>query len=384
MGATDILVHKYLGPQADPSSTSAITPANTNQSVLNIQDLLFVENRDRVYEPDVYKLRGIYNVTDQDFDLSQFGLFLTAGTLFITFHINDMVQALGRKIMNGDVLELVHLTDYFALNTDLPTALKRFYVVSDCTNSSEGFSPTWWPHLWRCKMSPLVDSQEFKQITNAIIPPNDNGGVNPGNVATPLGDLLSTLNTYTNINDAVVQQAEQDVPASGYDTSKLYMKPVDGPSGSGGDVITTADDFSTTSPHDIDAAGGAVNIDNTIATPDGKVEGYLTGDGTAPNGLPVGAGINFPTSPLEGDYFLRLDYVPNRLFRYNGARWVKIEDNVRTSLTPGAPANRRQVNTFVDNPNVWVGKNTDPKTNAPEIVQERQSLSKAFRPKSDN
>ena len=41
----------------------------------------------------------------------------------------------------------------------------------------------------------------------------------------------------------------------------------------------------------------------------------------------------FLLSQVEGDYFLRVDMLPNRLFRYDGRRWVKMEDNVRMTLT---------------------------------------------------
>jgi hypothetical protein len=51
---------------------------------------------------------------------------------------------------------------------------------------------------------------------------------------------------------------------------------------------------------------------------------------------------------VTGDYFLRLDYVPNRLFRYDSRRWVKIEDGLRTNLTPG-PTNTTQRSGFVNN-----------------------------------
>ena len=64
----------------------------------------------------VYQLRGIYNVQDIDFDLTQFGLFLANDTLFINFHMNDMIDTLGRKLMSGDVLELPHLKDFHPLD----------------------------------------------------------------------------------------------------------------------------------------------------------------------------------------------------------------------------------------------------------------------------
>ena len=93
--------------------TDAAKPSYVNQSAQNIQDLLFLENRDRKYDTDVYSMRGIYQVQDITFDLSQFGMFLQTGTLFMVFHINDMVATIGRKLMPGDVIELMHLKDYY-------------------------------------------------------------------------------------------------------------------------------------------------------------------------------------------------------------------------------------------------------------------------------
>jgi hypothetical protein len=61
----------------------------------------------------------------------------------------------------------------------------------------------------------------------------------------------------------------------------------------------------------------------------------------------VAAGIAFPYSPGVGDFYLRLDYVPNRLFRYDGRRWVKVEDSVRTNLTPGTE-NQTQLSGFIN------------------------------------
>jgi hypothetical protein len=49
-----------------------------------------------------------------------------------------------------------------------PTALKRYYVMQDATRAAEGFAPTWYPHLWRVKLQPLVDSQEYKDIINTL------------------------------------------------------------------------------------------------------------------------------------------------------------------------------------------------------------------------
>jgi len=92
--------------------------------------------------------------------------------------------------------------------------------------------------------------------------------------------------------------------------------------------------------------------------------------------LPVTPGVNFPSVAYEGDYCLRLDYFPNRLFRYNGRTWIKIEDSVRTNLTNG-PQNSTLRSTFVNN--TYTVSTTD-QGNIPS----RQSLSELLVPKADN
>ena len=141
-GATDLYIHKYLGPTNQGPSVDATQPQYDSLDPTHIQDLLFMENRDRTYEPDIIRLRGHYNVQNLDFDLSQFGLFLNNDILFITVHYNTMIDLIGRKLIVGDVLELPHLLDYNPLNDKIPTSLRRFYQVTDGNYASEGFSPT--------------------------------------------------------------------------------------------------------------------------------------------------------------------------------------------------------------------------------------------------
>ena len=344
-------------------STDATQPSYANQSEKNIQDLLWLENRDRKYDKDVYKMRGIYQRADQDFDLSQFGLFLQTGTVFMVFHLRDMVDQIGRKLISGDVLEFQHLKDYDALNEDVPTALKRYYVVGDASFASEGFSPTWWPHLWRVKLNPLVDSQEYKDILN-----NVKAGI--GTDST-VGQILSTYNQYLDINQAIITQAEVDVPESGYNTAAFFNLPTKELHGEPIGLKETSDDTS------IGADNTSRTADSGIASPKKKVEGYLTGDGIAPNSLVTGAGVAFPPNPMQGDYFLRLDYLPNRLFRFNGGVWAKIEDAVRTNLTPGAGNNQTQRMSYVNNTNTYRDGNRN-------VKNELQPLSRVLTPKADN
>jgi hypothetical protein len=348
VGGVDMYVHKFLGPKTPAVATGDATqPVYATQSEKNIQDLLFLENRDRSYSPDVYVMRGIYNVQDIDFDLSQFGLFLNNDTLFITFHMQNMVDNLGRKLMNGDVLELPHLKDYYSLDSDLPAALKRFYVVTDAARPAEGYSATWYPHLWRVKCTPLIDSREYADILGK---PGSDGSGGTGS----LSDLLSTYKTDIAINDAIITQAEAEVKKSGYDVDPFY-------------VIKKNDEAMAA-----DRLNMPVNQDMNYY----EVGSYLTGDGIPPNGMPVTPGVAFPTGPATGDFCLRLDYFPNRLFKYNGKNWIKVEDNVRTQLTPG-PDVKTQRSSFVNNLNKTA-------TSDRGLINERQSLSDALRPKEDD
>jgi hypothetical protein len=359
VGGTDINIHKYLGPQnPDTGTATADQPQYDAVKETNIQDLLFLENRDRKYDPDIYTMRGIYNVQDIDFDLSQFGLFLSNDTLFLTIHINSSVKTLGRKIMSGDVIELPHLKDEYAAN-DYSFALKRFYVVEDVNRAAEGFSQTWYPHLYRLKLKQIYDGQEYAEILDL---PAEEGS------DTTLRDILSTYEKEMQINAAVVAQAESDAPKSGYDISHYYTVSTND---DGSVALTTADET------DLDASNITYTADEIVSRPEREgYTGYLVGTGdAAPNGAPFGFGISFPRENVQGDFYLRTDFLPNRMFRYDGQRWVKVNDDIRMTLS-NTLERQTQKSSFINN--------TSTNTIGGEVVEERQSLSKALRPKADN
>jgi hypothetical protein len=582
VGGTDVLIHKYLGPGSSPAwnsttsykvgDTAAINnrvyravkahtdqqppnstywdfvrqgtpsqPIYSSDNVFNIQDLLFLENRDRKYSQDIYVLRGIYNVQDIDFNLSQFGLFLQNDTIFVTFHINDTVDKVGRKLISGDVIELPHLKDDYAGN-DLQYALKRFYVVEEVNRASEGFSVTWYPHLYRAKCKPLVDSQEYKDILDGlasddnyrgtwkdgvtyypgdvvlsddgvkyvcidpiaepwdtaiayypgdfitfngekyivvdnsvpawngdttympgdtftgpdgkiytvldtpetqfgvvgVLPPDaavyetvlGTGvvGVDPENsdrfksvdvvnngitnvfppnttyweISQTLRDVMSTYEREMQITEAVLNQAELDSPKSGPDTTKLYslQKGEDGLP-----EIVTVDSTALDASEGTQATddeenllfnedGSPVFVGNTASTvlQTASKLGYhgiiYEGDGVPHNGAPFTAGISFPANPVKGQFCLRKDYLPHRLFRFNGTRWAKVEDKVRMTMNnlgesdvglgdrfEGKDARQTLRTSFVNNTNTAKIDGRD--------VKERQSLSQALKPEAD-
>jgi hypothetical protein len=529
-GSTDLYVHKYLGPTDQGASIDYTQPQYDVLNPTNIQDLLFLENRDRSYDPNIYRLRGHYNVQNLDFDLSQFGLFLNNDIIFITVHYNDMIDLVGRKLMVGDVIELPHLLDYNPLKETIPVALKRFMQITDANYASEGFSPTWFPHLWRIKCEPLVDSEEFSQILSEpinqdnylgiwdktktypagyVITYGDKNyisktevpiGIAPPNntyweldTASNLKDILATYNKNIDINNAVLEEAARLVPKAGYDRRNLYIVPTYGEfesnsqlsqknnqpappvnvvidsNGAPGTTSTTGtvayvrnskyknpspvikiskaaiksiwdmtadmgyeklDVFNTVNlekikvaPSRTDTNSGPVSgdnilsvysmgqitgpygtADNTYATADanpvlpgftgtistemdwradadpafqyisrssprsfGYSAGYLDGTAEAPNGFPTGAGISFPQNPQVGDYYLRIDYFPQILYRWNGRLWVRISTNVRTE-TGFTQLDQSQLSGFINN-------TSETKLTDGTYVPQRQALS---------
>jgi len=314
-GGTGVFVHKYIGVNdPDTSETSEVF----------IQDLLLLENRDRKYDKNVYELRGQYNLSDNDgYDLTQFGLFLANDMVFMNFHIESMVDTLGRKLMAGDVLELPHLRD--DLQLDDADAINRFYVVKEGSRPSEGYDPRWWPHLWRVKLGTITDSQEYRDLLGS------------GEDCDDLRNLVSKYEKEIAINDALIEQAEQDVKYDPQyrDNVHLYYDP---------------------------------------ELPDRPTIGFdygAAGD-VPPNGIQLsGSGNVFPIEGInEGDYFLRTDFNPNRLFQKQGDRWAKISDDNRFAW---AAANRA-LTTFINNDEKTEytdGQIADVKTNMSQVVKPR-------------
>ena len=260
-GGTALLIHKYVG---------SIDETDTNYDPANppIQDLLFMENRDRRYETTVFELRGTYTVTDQDFDLSQFGMFLGTDQSIFQVHINDMVERLGRKLMTGDVIELPHMREDLLLEEE-SEAVNQYWVVQEGSKSSEGFDPGWWPHIWRIRCKQLQDTQEYTDIFGT------------GEEVNDLKNMLSTYSKELDINEAIVKEAQENVPGRYYDYRKNNLEFAVENSENPNDV-----DFST-----------------------------------------VDTGISFPQYPDDNAFFLRTDYSPQRLFQYRDNKWYKIEDD---------------------------------------------------------
>lgn len=329
VGGTRIFIHKYAGPvsQGDSGDLTQNSTITTNEST--IQDLLFLENRDRNYDADIIEIKASYTLSDIDFNLTQFGIMMSTNTLFLNFHINQMIDRLGRKIMPGDVLEIEHRKEDMVLSETTPY-INAYYVVKDTARAADGYSPTWFAHIWRVRAEPLTDSPEYKQILNQI---QNNGQT--------LKDLISNGNITDAINQIIQDQAAAEVPTRNFDSSNLY----------------------------IETAGNRLPTNNLLSWP-------LNGDGIPPNQNDVApSGRRFPDSPTIGDYFLRTDYNPPRLFIRETNKWCKVEDNWRDR--PWSPASRT-LEDHLENTSV-----TEISPNPIDIFLERQPIHNPIPKKPD-
>ncbi len=345
-----ILVHMYEGPTIDSTGS-------TDTTVTSIQDVLFLENTARKYNPDVMELRGHHQPQDVNYDLSQFGIFLSSDMIRLQFHFTDMMDTLGRKLIAGDVLEFPSMRDVPIF--DNAVGINRYYVVQDALYAAAGYGQTWFPHVWLVRAKLMTASPEFTQITDQAATGETAGGVGQGigimpegytSTSNPNGDpglvcnpnITASLNIFCkliNITDQNVLEAAKDAffDPKFFESANLWIY--------------------------IDPATGYPVIGSD----------YFSGDGEPPNGAPLkGAGITFPPDLVDGDYYLRIDYFPERLYQKQGNCYKLIEVNVLKNWT----AYNRVLDTFIDN-------NRDTVMPDGTIFPEKQAISQVVKQKVD-
>lgn len=326
IGGVEVMLHKYLGVHDQGEQGDVTQPSKAKskkKGITQIQDLFFLENRDRHYDANVYSLRCSYNISDSEFSLSQFAMFIDADSIFLEFHTNDMLEKVGRKLMSGDVLEFIHLRDDATLN-DGP-AINKYYVVDDVARASAGWSMLWRPHMMRVKVKAMKDSQEFNDILNREV---------EGSTDT-IRDLISDFRDSIMVSDAIIEQADSDVPLRNFETAHFYVVP--------------GDEDGTQYPW------------------------IFAGDGEPPNGAQLaGTGSSFPEDYEEGDWFLHTGMEPNVLYKREGAIWKRKEVDLRKKWS----AAHRILHSFINNDNIT-------KLDTGHQLAEKQPVSRVVKPKAD-
>lgn len=266
MSGTKVLIHKFIGHYDEEG----------NPTKNKIQDLLFMETRDRHYAPEVYEDFTIYQMSDSDFELSQFGFF-NIDTLFMDFHLNKHAEQIGRKLSSGDVLELVHMRD--DMLEDREGAINAFYVVEDAKRSAEGYDARWLPHIWRVRVKKMDGSREYNDILE-----NHEDGIE---------NLMKQYHGAIDIDNAIVGEAENNVPSRGIESPYEHLYQFDG-------ALPLPEE-----DQDIDLE----------SIPRLRV---------------------FPMDAKNGDFIIRTDYEPNQLFKKIDGKWVLINiQNIMPKWTRG-------------------------------------------------
>lgn len=253
-------------------------------SLTDIEDITLMENRDRAYSTTSICMKAQYDLLDIQTDLSRFGIDIPQQYIF-TVSFALLVQALGRPVVIGDIIEIPGETQY---DTQL-RPIRRWVEVTDTAWATDGYTPNWKPSLMRFYGQPLLPSMEHRDVL----------GTTNDKIAETDADFLSgqfQLSTIANdATESIIQDASDAVPETGSDGLQL-------------------------------ASG----------TPTSGIQGesdqrqpYVE-DGLPPDGLPYTEGLSMPPINMvnDGDYF-RLNYpenlkLPSRLFQWSAVknRWV--------------------------------------------------------------
>ena len=281
-----VCVYRYVGTPEQHKDALGIDKTgkpNTTISMgtfLNIQDTILMENRDRLYNVDsVPILRGVYQISAFELEYARFGTMVSNEMITLEFHVGTMELQLGRRMIEGDVIEMPHLKDV-ALDGRIQ---RRFFEVTKTTFSPTGYDPGWAKHVFGVVVRPLKHQQEFIQIMEQ----RDEYG-------KTVAEQNSNLPTLLGITEANQTLAGEHAKTTGFDRSLMWIDPAN-----------------PSRPPDL--------FSDTITPPDGSI--------------PIGQGNTFPSDVPDGSWFVRTDMYPARLYRLTNSKWrVYSVDHKRTWL----------------------------------------------------
>lgn len=282
----------------------------------NIQDLFFNENRDRDYGLEPILLKAQYSPNDSINDLAKFGLNILDQYSF-TVSFTAMVNALGRPIVTGDIVEVIPEMQYD--QNLLP--IRKFLEVTDTGWASEGYSTSWRPTVYRFAAQQALPSQETRDIFGTM--DTQKYLVADSIFSNGIGQQLDT--TPLTQTEEIAREAADKVPEIGSDDQRSTigqpLPPIQNPANDKGQPQAA--------PHQ------------------GK-QGIYIEDGLPKNGEPYSEGFKLPDliGVNDGDYF-RLYYPPEtkispRLYRYSLVknRWIFQETDRRGDYSSHKPSVR--------------------------------------------
>lgn len=346
-----VLVHKYIGTypsnydgsyssdfwstsdeyseSTTDTSTTSTTSTSTTDTATQFEDAFFGENVNRKYDEVPYEIKTIYQTLETIYQMEKYGLLTSLNGFKIEIHLNDCLRKLGRKIMAGDVIEMINQRDD-ALLGDKP-AINRFYVVSDVARARDGWSATWYPHILTLTLDQMTNSQEYANITTEDPDGIISGGSFGGDGATS----ASNSDALNDMSNAINDEAVARVKFRFLQTDQFWLLPKE----------LTGMDSSWVFDGDANPPPGAI---------------YL------------GSGSGFPDNPAEDDYFLiiREDQLYPILYQFKNNKWNYVKTDYRLKWK----AANRILDSFITNDGTFC---------ADGIKQpSKQGLSKVIKPRA--
>ncbi len=278
--------------------------------VYNIQDKVFLENRDREYSKDVITLKGSYDLLDTQSELSRFGIEVPSQSFYLTVNFSRCVELLGRPLIVGDIIEMPSEAQYSAKME----RIQKWMEVTDVAWSTEGYTPGWQPTLLRIILQPAYATQETQDIFGDMAETQlDDTGLFDG-----YGDgFREYIQDYSDVSQTIKAEAKEDVPQRGIEFNSTVR----------------AFEQEEVDAFQQQAGSDAKSLQSIGLAP----TSLYVEDAMPPNNAPFTEGPDLPTSGNNGDYH-RLTYeglskdVPARLYRYSGAknRWIWLETDRRS------------------------------------------------------
>ncbi|MDF2434465.1 MAG: hypothetical protein JWP44_4096 [Mucilaginibacter sp.] len=282
-------------------------------AVDNIQDRVFLENRDRDYDTSTVKIKGSYTPLELQSFQSRFGnsqIFGGGETYSIEINFSQVVALLGRPLVIGDIIQLPSETQY---SPSLKPILK-YLEVTNIAWSVNGYTLNWVPTLQRVLAEPVIASQETQDIFGKLTEGIDSTGL----VDIDDGSTDKLYQDTSNIDQTITALADNLVPENGEDYAGVQK-------------ITKDDPWLATHPtFDVRKMDRNRNLYGIDAMP--------------PNGLPFTEGDDFPANPKDKDWH-RLTFthvnnnIPPRLHRFSKVkdRWIYLETDRRFAIKNSKP-----------------------------------------------
>ena len=282
-------------------------------NITNIQDNIFMENRDRSYSMDPIDIKAFYSLIDITTDLTQYGIQLSDQYTF-KFGFNLTINKLKRPIVIGDILEIPCEVQY-DINMN---PVRKYLEITDVGWDSSGFTPGWQSTIYSVIAKPMIASQETMDIVGDL---NNDFFEN----------VLDTYNsTALKVSNNIKATANTNVPEFGANIN---------------DTVTI--------PEDIVQNAANHGVDLAKLNPD--PHGYGLEDAMPPNNAPYTEGDEYPKNPSNGDYH-RLTYskisdpIPPRLYQYSSKknRWIFLESDKRFASNSKKPQLEQYLNSGID------------------------------------